>query len=279
MGHHLALASTAFFALATVAVPATAQTVQSGSGATTTSARDAFRADLGGGTLAGANGSFGGVRREINWDGVPAASSAPNNLPANFFNTTSPRGVVFATPGTGFQVSGATTDAGAGQPAAQNFGNINPTYTATFQQFSPQRLFTSLGSNITDVNFFVPGTSTPGTVTSFGAIFTDVDNANDTRMQFFDANSILITQQTVPAQNVNGGLSFLGLTISNRPIARVRIISGNSALGPNDNPSFTDVVAMDDFIYSEPVAAVPIPAPTSNPIDDASFFVRQQYLD
>jgi hypothetical protein len=44
--------------------------------------RDSFRAAIGGGTLAGANGSFGGVRREINWDGVPDAFAAPNLLPA-----------------------------------------------------------------------------------------------------------------------------------------------------------------------------------------------------
>jgi uncharacterized protein (TIGR03118 family) len=244
-----------------------------------TAVRDQFRTDIGGGTVAGANGSFGGIRREINWDGVPAAFSAPNNLPSNFFNTTSPRGAVFSTPGTGFQVSGATTDGGAGQPAAQNFGNINATYTATFQQFSPQRLFTALGSNITDVNFFVPGTTTPATVTSFGAIFTDVDTANNTRMQFFDVNGVLITDQAVPAQAGSGSLSFFGVTISNRPIARVRIISGQFSLGPNDNPATdTDLVVMDDFIYSEPVAIVSGP-PASNPIDDANFFVRQHYLD
>src|SRR3954463_8711807 len=64
-----------------------------------TPARDVFRATVGGGTVAGANGSFGGVRREINWDGVPETFSDPNALPVNFFNANSPRGVVFATPG------------------------------------------------------------------------------------------------------------------------------------------------------------------------------------
>src|SRR5205823_9023457 len=159
-------------------VTSRSQVVRSGAGPATvdiTVARDQFRVDLGGGTTAGANGSFGGVRREINWDAVPAGFSAPNNLPANFFNSNSPRGAVFATPGSGFQVSGATTDAGAGQPAAANFGNIDPSYTTTFQPFSVQRLFTALGSNITDVNFFVAGTSTPGLVRGFGSIFSDVD--------------------------------------------------------------------------------------------------------
>src|SRR2546430_1425185 len=77
-----------------------AQVIESGTSVTVaaiTPVRDAFRTDLGGGTVAGADGSFGGVRREINWDGVPAASAAPNNLPANFFNTTSPRGATFST--------------------------------------------------------------------------------------------------------------------------------------------------------------------------------------
>src|SRR5881227_195108 len=128
---------------------ARAQVIESATGTTAasiTAARDAFRLDLGGGIVAGANGSFGGVRREINWDGVPDALAAPNNLPANFFNVNSSRGVVFSTPGTGFQVS-----ANAGAAAPIEFGNINPFYPDTFATFSPQRLFTALGSNITDV--------------------------------------------------------------------------------------------------------------------------------
>jgi hypothetical protein len=109
---------------------------------------DAYRADLG--TLnPNVAGSSGSGRREINWDGVPDALAAPNNLPPNFFNVNSPRGVEFSTPGTGFQVSATTA---SGNPV--QFGNINPTYPTLFEVFSPQRLFTAIGSNLVDVNFF-----------------------------------------------------------------------------------------------------------------------------
>src|SRR6476661_5439304 len=90
--------------------PASAQVVSSASGADPASIQssvDAYRASLG--TLnPNVPGSTGSGRREINWDGVPDAFSAPNNLPANFFNANSPRGAVFQTQGTGFQVSAKT---------------------------------------------------------------------------------------------------------------------------------------------------------------------------
>jgi len=75
-------------------------------------------------------GSFPDGRREINWDGVPDAFAAPNNLPANFFNKNSPRGVVFFTPGTGFQVSG---NAGV---APIEFDNLRPDASRKFTTFS-----------------------------------------------------------------------------------------------------------------------------------------------
>src|SRR5262245_53835625 len=76
--------------------------------ASITPTRDAFRAAVGGGTAAGANGDFGGIRREIDWDGVPDIFSDPSLLPSNFFNLNSPRGIVYGTPGTGFVVSSST---------------------------------------------------------------------------------------------------------------------------------------------------------------------------
>jgi hypothetical protein len=245
-----------------------AQVVRSGTGTTPTSAallaaRDQFRVDLGGGNTAGANGSFGGLRREINWDGVPAAQSAPNNLAANFFNVNSPRGAVFSTPGTGFQVSGATTDAGAGQPAAANFGNIDPSYTATFQPFTTQRLFTALGSTITDVNFFIPGFNTPTTTNGFGAIFSDVDLTNNSSIEYFNTANASLGKFFVPS--VAGGnqtLEFLGVSFPTSVISRVRITSGSTVLGAGvtDNGDNRELVVMDDFIYGEPL---PEPAAVS----------------
>jgi hypothetical protein len=200
-------------------------------------------------------GSFASGRREINWDGVPDAFAAPNTLPANFFNVNSPRGVVFTTPGTGFQVS-----ANAG-PFVR-FDNLNPTYSSIFQTFSPQRLFTALGSNVLDVNFFVPGSATPAFVSGFGAVFTDVDGPSF--LEFFDTNNVSLGMVAVPP--AHNGLSFLGVFFNaGEKVGRVRITSGNVPLGPNDNPPGIDVAVMDDFIYGEPRAVNPCAADTTPP--------------
>jgi hypothetical protein len=204
-------------------------------------------------------GSFPGGRREINWDGVPAASSAPDLFPGNFFNAATPgraRGIEFFTPGLGFQVSAAS-----GNPTATpiQFGNLNPTYPGLFATFSPEKLFTPLGSNVTDATFFVPGSATPATVSGFGAVFTDVDLANSTTIQFFDPANALLGSFFVPSAPGNETLSFLGVVFNGgEHVSRVRIITGNTSLGPNEAGGF-DLVVMDDFIYAEPQATTPLP--------------------
>ena len=216
-----------------------------------TPTRDAFRAAIGGGAVAGANGSFGGVRREINWDGVPDALAAPNLLPADFFNVNSPRGVVYSTPGTGFEVSANAA------PGPIDFGNINASYPGLFEAFSPQRLFTALGSTITDVNFFLPGTTTPAVTSAFGVIFSDVDLAGTT-MEFFDVLNNSMGVFAVPFVAGNQTFSFLGAVFDSPVVNRVRITSGNTALGPNES-ALNDLVVMDDFIFAEPTNPVPEP--------------------
>jgi hypothetical protein len=218
-----------------------------------TPTRDAFRAAIGGGTVAGANGSFGGLRREINWDGVPESLSDPNALPANFFNVNSPRGAVFSTPGTGFLVS-----ANAGGAAPVLFG-----FPSDLQTFSPQKLFSAVNSNVTDVNFFLPGTNTPAFVTAFGAIFVDVEVGGLTKIDFFDMSNQLLTSRNVLVAG-NQGLSFLGeVATGGQHIGRVRITSGLNTLVSNGvlgNPT-DDFVVMDDFIYAEPAVVGSVPEP------------------
>ena len=215
--------------------------------------RDDFRNAIGGGIVGGANGSFGGLRREINWDGVPLTFAAPNFLPGDFFNVNSPRGVVFTTPGTGFEVSANSGD------GPIDFGNINPAYTTAFEPFSAQRMFTPIGSTITDVSFFVPGTNAPALTSAFGAIFSDVDMAGSS-LQFFDIFNNSLGIFAVPFLSGSQTFEFLGVRFDSAIVRRVRITTGNAALaaGVNDGNG-TDLVVMDDFLYAEP-AAVPEPA-------------------
>jgi hypothetical protein len=222
-----------------------------------TSIRDSFRSAVGGGSAAGANGDFGGLRREINWDGVPAGFSDPNALPGNFFNVNSPRGAVFSTPGSGFLVSG---NAGGAVPTLFGFGS-------DLQAFSAQKLFASVDSNVTDVQFFVPGTSTAATTSAFGLVFVDAETSNATQLEFFDTQGALIFSRFAPAGG-NQGLSFLGgVALAGEQIARVRITTPTNYLISNGvrATEAVDFVVMDDFLYASPVAAgvagVPVPAP------------------
>jgi hypothetical protein len=234
------------------------QLVRSGSGADPASIQsvvDQYRADLG--TLnSNVVGSLGSGRREISWDGVPDTSASPNDLPGNFFNSNSPRGAVFSTPGTAVQVSADGSNPSSTLP---RFANINPSYANAFKTFSPERLFSPIGSNIVDLFFFVPGTGTPAVTRGFGAVYTDVDVIENTAFEYFDAAGNSLGTFSTPVSN--NGLSFLGVTFANPVVRHVRIRYGNSALGPADSVEF-DVAVMDDFIYGEPVA-VPEPGTAS----------------
>lgn len=212
---------------------------------------DAFRADLG--TLnPNVAGSFGTGRREINWDGVPNGFAAPNPLPADFFNVNSPRGVVLSTPGTGFQVSSSST---SGTPV--EFGNINPAYPALFAPFSAERLFTPLGSTITDIQFFVPGTTDAALTRGFGVVFSDVDVLGASSVEFFGAGGASLLKVDAPVSGADERFSFVGVSYLTPMISRIRINSGNEVL--SSVVSGRDVVVLDDFIYGEPVRAVSTP--------------------
>jgi hypothetical protein len=194
-------------------------------------------------------------RREINWDGGGAAT-----------NTTGPE-----TPFETFlDIRGARfTTKGAGLSQATPLGLAtlfkNPEYETIFSTFSPQRLFTPVGSNITEALFFVPGTAgaTPASVIGFGAVFTDVDQPGgkgpgrgqnlqaSTLLEFFDADDKRLFTSFVPASPGDGSFSFFGVLFDEASISRVRITTGTAAPGRNDDAK-QDIVMMDDFIFGEP---------------------------
>ena len=116
--------------------------------------------------------------------------------------------------------------------AAVRFGDINPTYSERFRTFSPQRLFSPIGSNIVNLRFYVPGTSRPAAVRGFGAVYTDIDRAENTAFEYFDASGRSLGKFAVPPRPK--GLSFLGVVFRDPVVARVRIEYGDHALGPDD---------------------------------------------
>ena len=200
-------------------------------------------------------------RREINWDGNPLTdATTPPITPFNTFLNT--RGAQFTTPGLG--LSQAPASGGNLNGLVDLFGNT--TYATEFRAFSNARMFTPVGSNITDTFFFVAGSAgtVRAAVTGFGVVFTDVDKpdgsgpgkkhgnrGSSTLVQYFDANGQLLFSSFAPASPGNGGFSFLGIKFKDPRISSVRIIAGNVAPGPNDD-EHNDVVMMDDFIYGEP---------------------------
>ncbi|HEU5180333.1 MAG TPA: hypothetical protein VFW45_06055 [Candidatus Polarisedimenticolia bacterium] len=242
----------ALFLFAAPTLASAAPVVFEASGAVASDIRpavDDFRAFLGP-LNPNTPGSFPSGRREINWDGVPDAFAAPNLLPPDFFNVNSPRGAVFFTSGSGFQVS-ADNDNPTNTPLL--FGNLHPAFPAIFSVFSPQRLFTALDSNVTETLFFVPGSATGATVAGFGAVFTDVNRLGSTRIEFFDARGrLLFSRDVLPGPaTVRASQSFLGVGFdAGERVFLVRITSGNRA----PKTPARDVVVMDDFIYAEPQA-------------------------
>lgn len=213
---------------------------------------DQFRADLGGVNNGGAPNSFTSGRREINWDGAPDGASSPNNFSFAGFRG---RGAIFNTVSNFAGDNPFILSADSSNPtnAAINYGDIDPSYTNTFRTFSPERLFVARGSNVIEVLFVVPGTSIPATVSGFGSVFTDVDDPNNTFIEFFDAAGKSLGESTVPG--ASNGLSFLGISFNaGERIGKVVIKLGNAPLaaGNVDGQNGVDVVATDDFIYGEP---------------------------
>ena len=205
---------------------------------------DEFRAALGGALNAPNTAPAASGRREINWDGAPALLTNVDTFPAKFFNVNSQRGVVFGTPGTGLRVD------------STNFAAVEPGLGAQLRFFSAKKVFMPVGSNQLDVDFLLVGTTTSGLVNGFGVVFSDVDRAGSTTVEFLDANGDRLALLAAPAQPGAQLLSFIGAVFETPIVARVRIVSGDAAvvarIADVSAGGANDIVVMDDFVYGEP---------------------------
>jgi hypothetical protein len=218
---------------------------------------DLYRTALGNPNNGNTAGPLTDGRREINWDGGTATTAATTSG-TTFAGFQTIRGALFTTPGTGFTQAPLLETTPADVTLDEVVGTTG--YATTFSTFSARRIFTPLGSNVTDATFFIPGVLTPAGVSAFGAIFSDVDLLGPTTIDYYGIGDVLLLSQTVLAAPGSGGLSFAGVQFNaGELITRARITTGNAALGGADNPGGgADLVVMDDFIYDEPTA-VPEP--------------------
>ena len=229
--------------------PAPQSTVVSASG-DLTNALTQFRSLLGDVLNSTPNQTSG--RREINWDGVPANFTNANNFPFDFFNSTDPavaagrkRGLVYNNTGTSFRVD--STD----------FSDLDASYANQFEAFSGKRTFAYMANNVSIISFKVAGTNTDAFVKGFGLVFSDIDNANSTTLEFFSGSKSLGVFKA-PVKGAANSFSFLGVHFPNDNITSVKITAGNGILGAGlkdiSDGGAKDLVVMDDFFYSEPLA-------------------------
>nr|WP_136250901.1 hypothetical protein [Ningiella ruwaisensis] len=185
-------------------------------------------------------------RRQIDWDAAPDSISDPNPFPGDFFNGDSApraRGIEFRETGdtTGFELS------------ATEASGIDPLFglPTDFQAFSAERIFRQVGGDTFDVLFFDPADqSTPALSSGLGVVFLDVEVPDIASMIFYDQYDNVLAERDVATGN-DIGFSFLGLIFDAPTIARVSFTLG----GGN--------VAMDDFIFGEPIAINEVPVPAT----------------
>jgi hypothetical protein len=206
---------------------------------------DEFATLLGGPSNGGTAGEQPAGRREITWDGAGANPfNNKNDFPGTFFNSNVKSGAVFTTPGTGFRND------------SLRFAGIDGSYATQLSEFSGTKIFSPIGSNVMDVLFQVAGQPTPATVTGFGAVFSDVDVADKTTLEFFDVNGRLLLRVASPVRSDAAGLSFAGAKFTDPIVARVRITLGTGALAAGKADISAggtgDIVVADNFLYGEP---------------------------
>lgn len=256
-------------AMITTARPASAAPqVFSGTGtAGATAALNDFRAAIGSVNNGATPVPQNGGRREINWDAV--------KLDGTDFGGKSQVIVpdwTVGIPVERFQARGAFFDQ-VYAVSGDGFATANPGAAGQFPAFSPTKTFAMFNQSSINMSFVVasdPGTTptpVPAGVRGFGVIFLDVETPNTSAVEFFSGTKSL-GKLFAPAGR-SGDPEFVGALFDAAVVTNVVITPGTATLfsfdgtkvtaGPADlsNGGTQDLVATDDFVYSEPVALNP----------------------
>lgn len=228
--------------------------VFSGSGASTATAFTDFQKAIGGGS-------------RIAWDGVrlDGTDNNPNTrvidlgktveIPVDRFRNV---GAIYADP---YAVSG------------DGFNSVSPITAGQFSAFSPKNTFAMFDpkdgefeDRFIEQSFVVPGTNITAATRGFGAIFTDVEIAGTSSIEYFGKNGISLGKYDVPVGQ-SGETQFLGVLFDQAIIESVKLTVGTHAFFSFDGSKVKslnltegyDIAATDDFLFATPVA-VPVPA-------------------
>ncbi|MEP7338307.1 MAG: hypothetical protein ABI977_11285 [Acidobacteriota bacterium] len=230
-----------------------------------TTALATFRITIGGADNSTVAGPQTSGRREINWDGVRLDGT-------DFNNVTTPivPNKITGIPVNRFQARGARFDTVL---AVSNDGFVSANAAAAdqFPAFSAANTFASFNSNKYAVDFVLAGTSVPAATRGFGAIFLDVEQANTSSIEYFNG-TVSLGKFFVPAGQ-SGQAEFLGVFFNAPVVTRVVITTGTAQIfnfsngqvtaGASESAT-TDLVALDDFVYGEPLV-------NSTSVSSASF--------
>jgi hypothetical protein len=212
-----------------------------------TSRLDEFRQLLGP-TLNTTPGATGG-HREINWEIVPD-SLLGKILPNDFFNPVGDDPAL-AVRQKGLVYDGTSTF----MVTNNNFATINTEASTEFSAFSGNRTFANVSNSLWPVDPQVPGKNRAATVKGFGVVFSDVDVANSTFIEFFNEHKSL-GKFFAPVHNSASSFSFVGVYFKKEKVTRIQVgHDGFLTQGGKDisDGGSKDFVILDDFLFDEPV--------------------------
>jgi len=179
-------------------------------------------------------GALGAARQEITWEEVGEDLADPHSLPADYYNTVQPRGLVFTGP-----ADVRVSSDGSGSTAAE-FGDIDAGNPAKYQPFSFSRLMSPVDDEVAEIAFRLPGTSTPAPTSGFGAVFVNPGTAGYLLPRDAAGDPLGLY---VPPERA-GGLGLYGVQFATPQIYSMSL-AGNWATGVVST-------VFDNFLYADP---------------------------